>query len=297
MGKGRIALPKGRPPKPLPNTIWKVAPTEMPQPPEELKGEGLVEWRRLEPFLLAIDRVALIDQQPLYSYCLSWGRFASIMRSHFAQEDASLVADGPTCEIVHPLVPELLGYAKDMLHISGQFGLNPRDRDLDCKFATQMPSMLKRFYGNRSKVAEGRLPESIVPMLPDWDENDLLPPLWMNERMVRTYLSIGEELRNLDMFTPIDKIHICAIACLGDLQMRADEELVNDFTPVVSKMTGEVSYEKAHPLHKVIRDMTRMLADYWLAYGMSPKARRRLDTEKSTNKKVRPVIFTGANFG
>lgn len=301
MGKGRITLPgkKGRPAKPVLDNTWKVANTEMPGAPSELNSEGLAEWKRLEPFLTALNRVSLIDEQALYAYCLEWGLFAGLMRDHFSDEDCRLLVDGPTHDVTHPLLSELIGYAKDILTISGHFGLNARERDLDGKDPRRIPSVLKRFYGNRSKVAESKIPESIIPMLPEWDETDLHPPLWMNLRATTEYEKIGQELRHLDLFTPIDKIHLCTIACLGDLQVRACGELRQDLIPVYIKRDGEeeVAYEKANPLHKAIRDLTKILSEYWQAYGMTPRARKIFDTDRATEKKARPVVFRGASFG
>jgi phage terminase small subunit len=275
--------------------MWKVAKTEMPAEPSELKGEALIEWKRLEPFLVSLGRVSRLDVEPLTAYCIAWGRFANIMRNHFAEDNARLTADGPTCEVQHPLIQELLGYAREMLETAGQFGLTARSRDLDGDDPRKIPSVLKRLYGNRRKVAMGSLPESVIPMLPEWDEDDIRPPLWMGDRATQIYYDTVEQLRHVDLFTPVDRIHICALACIGDLFKRADEMLTDDFVPVVSKMTGETTYEKAHPLHRTIRDMMKMAREYWLAYGMSPRARRIFDGEQKTEAKIRPVIFRGAS--
>lgn len=306
MPKGRIALPnnnsqRGRPPTPVKETTWKIAPTAMPSAPGGLSREARIEWDRLEPFLVGLNRVAEIDAEPLFAYCTYWGRFASLMAKHFTDEDALLTADGPTCEVIHPLLPELIGYAREMMAVASEFGLTARSRDLDGDDPRKIPSAVKRFYGNRRKVAESKLPESIIPLLPDWDDRDLEPPMWMNARAAATYRTLGDQLRNLDLFTPIDKIHICTLACLSDLFKRADEQLKNDFTPVWSKRENEdgefaVMYEKAHPLHKAIKELGKIAREYWTAYGMTPRARKIFDGEESTAKKERPLVFKG-KFG
>jgi P27 family predicted phage terminase small subunit len=273
----------------------------MPLAPDELSKEALTEWKRLEPFLVGLNRVAEIDAEPLYAYCTYWGRFASLMANHFADESASLTADGPTCEVIHPLLPELIGYAREMMSIAAEFGLTARSRDLDGNDPRKIPAAVKRFYGNRRKVADSKLPDSVIPMLPDWDERDLEPPMWINARAATIYRSLGSQLRNLDLFTPIDKIHICTLACLGDLFRRANEQLKNDFVPVFSKRENEdgelsVMYEKAHPLHKAIKELGKIAKEYWTAYGMSPRARKIFDGEQPAEKKERPLVFKG-KFG
>jgi phage terminase small subunit len=266
-----------------------------------MSREARAEWDRLEPFLVGLNRVSEIDAEPLMTYCTYWGRFASLMAAHFADDDAELTADGPTCEVVHPLIPELIGYARELMVIAAEFGLTARSRDLDGNDPRKIPSAIKRFYGNRRKVGEGKLPESVLPMLPDWDDRDLDPPIWMNARTAGLYRQLGSQLRNLDLFTPIDKIHICTLACLGDLFRRANEQLKNDFVPVYNKRENEdgeftVAYEKAHPLHKWMKEIGKIAKEYWTAYGMSPRARKIFDGEQPTAKKERPLVFKG-KFG
>lgn len=301
MAKGRIALPAGRPPNPVQDNTWRVAATAMPQTPDELTGEARREWTRLEPFLVSLNRVSELDVEPLYAYCVYWGRFSALMASHFADDNAKLYADGPTCIVVHPLLPELIGYAREMLAIASEFGLTARSRDLDGNDPRKIPSMLKRLYGNRRKVAESKIPDSVIPMLPEWDAADLEPPIWMGARCAKLYRHLGDQLRNIDLFTPIDKIHICSLACLGDLLRRADDQLKDDLVPVYSKKPNEdgeheLQYEKAHPLHKVLKELGKIAREYWTAYGMTPRARKIFDKEQSGEKKARPLVFKG-KFG
>jgi len=292
MTKGRIALPKGRPPSASVESTWFEARMCMPDTPDDLNGEGLREWHRLEPFLTALNRVSRLDAQALYNYCLYWGRFSDLMQRHFT-EGESLVADGPSCEILHPLLPELIGYAREMMTIASEFGLTARSRDLEGDHHNRIPTELKRLYGNRSKVADSKLAESILPMLPDWDESDLVPPPWMAREAVEIYESVTRELRNVDLFTPVDKIHMCCLACLAELTKRADSELRDDYVPVLNKKTGDVQYQKAHPLHKGIRELGKISREYWTAYGMTPRARKIFGNEQPAEKKVRPMFFKG----
>ncbi len=296
MGKGRIPIPgkRGRPPAPVEETTWKVAPAKMPPTPAELTGEGLAEWTRLEPYLLAIDRVSDVDSQALHAYCLYWHRFSYLMATYFADESALLYSDGPTCEVPHPLLPDLIGFARDLIGFAGDFGLTARSRDLDGNHGNRIPAALKRFFGNRRKVAESKIPESVIPMMPKWESID--PPLWANRRIAKLYQEAVSQLELLDLFTPLDYAPVVVMCCLQDLLLRANEQLRYDFTEVLDKKTGDVLYVKSHPLYQVLRQLGDVNRHYWKGYGMNPRSRKIFASEKTDTKKERPVVFKG-KFG
>jgi len=296
MGKGRTPEPgkRGRPAKPPRETTWKLAETIMPAKPEELTGIAAEQWHLLEPYLVALDRVTHVDRQPLTAYCIIWQRISLLANDHFSDSSTLLWADGPSCEVVHPLLPELMGYCQALHKIAIEFGLTARSRDLDGMNGNKIASWLKRLVGNTAKKAESSIPESKIPLLPKWSDEDMEPPMWMNTRMLEEYDYLATHLINLDLFTPLDKPHLCILAMLNDLVYRANDQLRDDWTYVHDKKTGEVLYKKAHPLHQVIRDLIKVQREYWKAYGMSPLARRIFGDEERSETAARPLIFKGA---
>lgn len=283
---------RGRPAKPAKDTVWFAPATQMPASPNELQGAARSEWERLRPYLEAISRVSRIDVLPLAEYCLAWGRFEHLMAEHFHKETDDLDADGPSSRVAHPLIAPLVDAANTILAYGEEWGLTARSRDLDGQ--KRIPAEIKRLFGNRRKVAEGKIPDSILPMLPEWQDDEMAPPIWANDRVRRLYTETGTELRNLDLFTPLDRIQLVVMCCLHDLLLRAHEQLTDDLVEVLSK-EGECRYERANPLYEIINKFTAVTRKYYSAYGMTAKARRLLPSEEKVESK-RPVIFTGS-FG
>lgn len=305
MSKGRIAQPagvRGRPPKIEGEKTWAVAPTSMPPKPEAMTSTARREWARLEPFLKALDRVAQVDMWPLATYCMEWSRFSEIMATHLGDHKAKLYEDGRNCEVIHPLLAPLLRSAKDVLRIAALFGMTARSRDLESDSPARVNSAIKRLFGNRRKVAESKIPDSIIPILPEWTEADMAPPLWMNQRAVAEYERLGSELVNIDLFCPLDAVPVAVAAGLYDLQQRAYEQLKEtDLYTYVTKWDPEAEEEtevmrKEHPLQKGISDITTVAKLYWADYGLSPRNRRIFANEEKGQTGARPLIFTGT-FG
>lgn len=283
---------RGRPAKPVRDTTWFAPPANMPAAPSDLTGAAASEWERLRPLLESLSRVSRIDILPLVEYCSAWGRFEHLMREHFRSETDDLDAEGPSSRVAHPLLAPLLDSANAILMYGEQWGLTARSRDLDGN--NRIPTEVKRLFGNRHKIAESKIPESVVPMLPPWQTEDMEPPLWMNDKARNLYNTVGTDLSNLDMFTPLDRIHLIVMCCLHELILRAHEQITNDLVEVTNK-EGEVKYERANPLYEVINKLTAVTKKYYAAYGMTAQARRLLPKEEKTEAK-RPLIFKG-RFG
>jgi P27 family predicted phage terminase small subunit len=283
---------RGRPTKPEPDKTWFVAQTQMPLAPDELTGSARSEWQRLKPYLESLLRVTRLDRLPLAEYCLAWGRFHDLMDRHFAKDTDDLDADGPSSRVAHPLLAPMLDAARIVLKYGEEWGLTARSRDLDG--ASKIPSEIKRLFGNRRKVAETKIPDSIMPLLPSWQDEEMALPLWANDRVRRLYNEVGTELQNLDLFTPLDRVQLIVLCCLHDIILRAHEQLTNELVEVLSAQ-GEVKYERANPLYEVITKFTVVVRQYYSAYGMTAKARRLLPSEEKVEAK-RPIIFKG-KFG
>lgn len=296
MDDKRITRP-GRPPSPVEETTWLVVPTAMPTAPDlPVEGAG-GEWYRIGQYLVALDRVAEIDRQPLMRYCLQWGLFARIMDEELANEQTQLIVDGRASEVLHPQLEPLIDIASDLITLAGMFGLTARTRDLDGTHGNKKSSALKRLLGNRSKIAEGKLPGPISPLLPDWYSSDMSPPAWMNTRALREFDALGSQLVNLDLFTPLDLVPIVVLSCLVDLELRAHEQMERLWIDVYGKdEEGEqvVVERKATPLYKGIKKLGKVTNLYWKDYGMSPLHRRKMPSEdRSESARETPIMFLG----
>lgn len=295
MGKGRIAIKPaqrpGRPPSPVEDDNWKIAPTAMPN----MAGMDPVaaeEAGRISRYLIALDRVAAIDRQALVTYCTQWSQFCRIMRDEFAPPNRLLSGDGPTCEIAHPLLPPLLRAAKNVIRLAGLFGMTARTRSLESTHGNRKASALKKLMGNQRKIAEGKLAPDIIPMLPDFGPGDMVPPLWMNQRAREEFDSLGKDLELLDLFTPLDLTPLVVVCCLFDLYLRAGEQLY-DLTTVVTDAKGNDVGYKEHPLLKVQFEIGEVMHAVWKDYGQTPRYRKIFNGERPTEKKEIPLVFKG----
>lgn len=303
MGKGRFALTDqqkpGRPPNPIEDRDWKIAQTEMPARPEGLIGDAAEEWHRIERYLVALDRVSSVDRQALSVYCTQWASFARIMKTSLADESTKLYAEGPTCEVPHPLISPLIRYAKAVVKVAGQFGMTARTRDLESDHGNRKASALKRLLGNQRKIAEDKLADSIVPMLPNWTDGDMAPPLWLSARAYEEFERLGSQLTGMDLFTPLDLTPLVVVSCLFDLYMRAGEQMKDPLTYVTrwdKENEEEEVFEKEHPLHKIQSDLHETMQAIWKDYGQTPRYRKVFNGERRTEEREVPMIFKG-KFG
>lgn len=299
MGKGRFALTagqsaRGRPATPEEDKNWKIAPTEMPELVQGLGREARKEWNRIERYLIALDRVSAIDRQAMTAYCTQWGKFARIMKEELADESTPLYGDGPTCLVIHPLIPPLARSAKAIIKLAGQFGMTARTRDLESDHGNRKASALKRLMGNQRKIAEGKVPQSVIPILPTWTEFDMAPPFWMSDRAVMEFEELGKQLGAIDLFTPLDLVPICVVCCLFDLYLRAGEQMGGLYTYVTDK-EGEEQYVKEHPLLRVQTELHDVMQFIWKDYGQTPRYRKIFNGERKADKKEIPLVFKGAS--
>ena len=298
MGKGRFALTasqRGRPPSPIEDDNWKIAKTCMPDMPVLPNMDAQEEWGRIAPYLLALDRVSQVDRQALTAYCVQWSQFVRLMRERFTDDNVLLYTDGPSCEVIHPLLPPLLRAARSTIRLAGQFGMTARTRDLESDNGNRKASALKRLMGNRRKIAEGKLAPSVLPMLPDFSAGDMAPPNWMNDRAREEYNRLGRELEVLDLFTPLDLTPLAISSSLFDLYLRGVEQMTDLETMVLDK-DGEVVAFKEHPLHKAVISIHDVLHFLWKDYGQTPRYRKVFNGEQKPKGKEIPLVFRGS-FG
>ena len=283
----------GRPPKPIEDNNWKLAKTQMPNPPE-LAGEAGDEWQRISRYLVALDRVAAIDRMALSSYCIEWSKFCRLMRN-LSDEDEYLYNDGPSCEVLHPLIPPTLRSAREVIRLAGLFGMTARTRDLESDHGNRKASALKRLMGNQRKIAIGKTGVSVLPMLPDFGDQDLRPPVWLNAKANEEYYELGEQLKQLDLFTPLDRAPITIAACMFELYIRAVSQISDLTTSVVNKQGTVVSF-KEHPLLRGSNEILEALHVVWKDYAQTPRYRKVFNGEQKIAGKDIPIVFKG-QFG
>lgn len=279
----------GRRPKPIPDNNWKIAKTAIPSLPERLDPVARDEWDRITPFLKALDRIAHVDRQTITSYCIEWSTFVRLMK-HFNNPDAPLSAEGPRCDVIHPIFPPLIRAAEATIKLASQFGMTARSRYLEHDRPVK-PDVIKILEGNRRKIAEGKLNRPSIPMLLDFSNTDMRPPEWLNHRAREEYDSLGRALDLLDLFTPLDVTSIAINACLFDLYLRAYEQVITDKIPVFNAL-GVPTLEKENPLYRVAHDCRTILMRFWKEYGQTPRFRKVFDGERKVEKEV-PLVFRG----
>jgi phage terminase small subunit len=283
----------GRTPTPIEDDNWKIASTEMPVAPDAVSGDAKQEWNRIGKYLVGLDRVAAVDRQGLTAYCTQWGCFSRIMKTELAESHVQLFTDGPSCDIPHPLIPPLVRSAKAAIKLAGQFGLTARTRDLESDHGNRKASALKKLMGNQRKVAESKVgPRTIIPMVLDWTPEEMLPPFWVNNRVSQEYKLLGEQLENMDLFTPLDVVPLTIACCLFDLYLRAGEQMQSLYTSVFDKHDNE-TYQKEHPLLRVQLEIHDTLQAVWKDYGQTPRYRKVFNGERKTERKEVPLIFKG----
>ncbi len=272
---------------------WALAKTQMPEPPATLAGDALAEWNRIGDYLIALDRVSLLDRQSLSAYCLHWGMFARIMREELSDPTMKLYEFGSSCEVAHPLLGPLNRNAEIIIKVAGQFGMTARTRHLEGDHGNRKSIAEKKLEGNRRKVAEAYLERSVIPLMPEWDKADMAPPSWMNDRAKEEFISIGQELQHLDLYTPIDWVPLSVMCCLFDLYLRAGEQLVDLTTVVMDRQGNEIGI-KPHPLHKASGALFDTLQFIWKDYASTPRFRKIFDGERKVRqKKEIPLVFKG----
>lgn len=296
MGTGYIAVKDkrlcGRTNTPLKDTNWKLAPTQIPDMPD-MPPAAVNEWRRIAPYLVALDRVAAVDRQALTMYCMEWHKFQRIMSSELADEDTLLFQPDRTTEVIHPLLGPLLRSARVVLRVAGQFGMTARTRDLESDHGNRKASSLKRLMGNRRKIAEGKLAPSILPMLPDFTDADMQPPVWLNDRAREEFFGIGGELTLLDLFTPLDLAPLVISSSLFDLYLRCNEQMTDMTVSVRDKEGEEVAYRE-HPLWRGMADIHEVIQVVWKDYGQTPRYRKVFNSERKVEGREIPLIFKGS---
>lgn len=286
-----------RPPIPEPDNEWKIAPTEVPTLVHDIGPVAEKEYRRISPFLEALDRVAAIDRQALVVYCTQWATFSNLMESDLASESSYLSCEGRNSEIPNPLLAPLIRSGMAVIRTAGSFGMTARTRDLESDHGNRKSSTLKKLMGNQRKVAESKVgPKTIIPMVVDWTEQDVAPPTWMSPRASQEYRDLGEELEKLDLFTPLDVTPLVISCCYYDLYLRAGEQMVLPTVPVTNK-EGAVVYEKENPLLKIQTDLFESMRAIWKDYGQTPRCRKVFNGERKKEGREVPLVFTGRGVG
>ncbi len=110
------------------------APPVMPDPPPELKGDALEEWRRLAPLLVTTVGLAAVDRGVLVSLCLAWGRLMQAERSlaELAKFDTKfhglMIRTKAGNMIPNPMVWVASKAATDYHKLSSDLGMTPVSR-------------------------------------------------------------------------------------------------------------------------------------------------------------------------
>jgi len=107
----------------------------LPDPPKWLRKEGVAEWRRLGPRLVALGLLSDFDRATFAAYCQAWGTvealetLAAAMRKKEKDELAGIVAKTAAGNVIHhPLASTIAKARAEMLRIATEFGLTPSAR-------------------------------------------------------------------------------------------------------------------------------------------------------------------------
>jgi P27 family predicted phage terminase small subunit len=131
-------MPRGRTPKPTAlkkaegnpgkralNASEPRLPPALPDPPGTLKGEALVEWKRVAPELFAAGVLTMADRAALAAYCQAWADWVRA-RGHL---DEKMVVTAPSgYEMASPWVSIANKALDKMMKFASEFGLTPASR-------------------------------------------------------------------------------------------------------------------------------------------------------------------------
>lgn len=100
--------------------------TELPDCPEHLSGEAVVEWERISPQLVKLGLLSQLDRAALAMYCSAWGRWIDAERK--LEEGGTVVKSPSGYPIQNPYLAVASGAAKQMFRMLAEFGLSPSAR-------------------------------------------------------------------------------------------------------------------------------------------------------------------------
>lgn len=282
-----------RPPKPEADKTWFVAKVQMPDRPEDMPGLAHDEWDRISPYLTELDRVAVIDRQALTAYCLEWAYIAQIYIEELHSDDNLCIDDFVQLK-ANPTIYAFVNRAKAIFTLCLKFGLTARSRYLDSSIhGNSLNWAIKKLEGNKKKIAQGKVRDSIIPMLPAFEPSDMQAPLWFKGSAKAEYDRLRDSLLNLDLFTPIDYVPLCVAAMLGDLYIRCAGQIDSMTVPVYDKKGNERGVA-AHPMHQAQRWVHEAQLKYWQDYGLTPRDRKVLTGQDQKERKKIPLVFEGA---
>ena len=137
MAKGRKPLPaslhliKGNPSKLRFNTLQDSSrvPVEIPEPPEHLMPEALVEWNRITVELEKLGLIARIDRAALGVYCQAYARWAKVEIKLRDKGDDALVDQTPSGYQQISVLLQISTRAVEQMHkFLAEFGMTPSAR-------------------------------------------------------------------------------------------------------------------------------------------------------------------------
>lgn len=125
--------------RPLPVNEPEISvPERVPQPPNHLSEEALLEWHRQAPTLHASGILTEVDVPALAAYCQLYGRWVQAERALSLRRDTAMYEGDPAqgflvnspngAMMQAPLVGVANTAARDMMRYAGEFGLTPSAR-------------------------------------------------------------------------------------------------------------------------------------------------------------------------
>lgn len=109
------------------------SPPSVPEPPPELAGDALEEWRRLAP-LLRPAGLAEVDRGALAAVCTTYGRWMQVERLVAKVRDTDPVFEGVLIRsaknnlIANPLIGIANKAMNDYVRLCTEFGMTPASR-------------------------------------------------------------------------------------------------------------------------------------------------------------------------
>lgn len=118
---------EGNPGKRALNKDEPKLPPALPEPPETLTADALVEWNRIAPELFTAKILTNADRAALAAYCQAWGDWV-LARNHLAGEDDFTQVSENGYQAQSAWVGIANTAMTNFLKIASEFGLTPSAR-------------------------------------------------------------------------------------------------------------------------------------------------------------------------
>jgi P27 family predicted phage terminase small subunit len=154
-------------------------------------------------------------------------------------------------------------HATVMLKTCRKFGMTPASRGITEKISS--PSVIDEMRGN---PREKFIPQDAIAEL-DWDEEDMLPPAWLDYLALEYWGRVVPTLMSLKLFTPLDVAAFAAHCAFFSLALKAHVDM-----PSVDVEHDKTAERSEHPSSEVQHRSISVSLRFWKEFGLTPKDRR-----------------------